>query len=1053
MDFKMKKTKQKLRSKLRSVMATLIVSSMIQTSFAAGAGSGWTTQDTKTALGGVTQILGQYVQMRGQNMNMQIQQAANARTQQMMMSMQPQVGPAQFFPECPVLQRISNMPDKNSVCTGSSTNPADVGQMSAIQGMAAMASKKYESARLTSLECIANRQKAFDGQLVDFQNRLQAMADQLKQDSQTFRDNTDQMMSAMNSNWADLHGAGSSIDAKTGDFTKQFSPACATFLTGNKIDNKGGLVGMMELSKDANLAAYNFAQARPQIEASIVNDGNLISAAIKAGGVTAIDLNNVSQDNKEKISAIIQSELGSNKLVTDTYSKDIPSEMAFNVDAMNSADAEAKIKNAEANYKNNLMQKCMSGKSGSTLNEGLVIDSSTIDSLISQAGTDGGTAVAGYKSAVLKILNNSDSNVTLQMKLSQIQALDNNYKNIVFNSNVGGQNVSGSASQAFAKLASDCETFYTQASPDGGPSPQQKVQRAQVAMRQLKNAHDKLGDKIAQAVSSKLINCSTSQVNGTKACTAEVVKPASAGFCVANAATCSDQIQGCYGEVSAKVGQKTAAIKTLGMQYNAAANQMINRANQLFAQQKTAVAGLLSSIQQNYPGMKFVIGSTGGNNAGGANDPLFVSSPALSASTFGIDLVAGGQMGMEKFLSELPNKIQSLKNIIADQQKAAKAQVDEYLKGANGVPGLIESLDNQKKAWDDLAGQCKQAMDSSMQAIADANKKIDEQNANNQEFCKRYTNFATNPNPTCGGASKLISTMSKVVGTMPGSSVDFAVQVEDICASSNNDASPGGDKVKSTDIIVDDYCKDASVDNKKLFNKINKNYPSITLENLLSVAGDIKSSATPATPATAATDPKAQAETAMSEADNALEKAKEEVAAKNSAYDIQIAHEKALIARTQPNPPSDEEKLQEKEKTRLAEVAKKAAAEAVTKKTAAAEKAKKDYDAAVAAASKHAAPTAPATAADGIPLICAYVMNKSDTAGKNQALTSIIKSALELSGAQTSEQKSQLGKIHGQMRQSPCGSIANATGKGGVFLPWEAAPSATEGLPGAGVAK
>jgi hypothetical protein len=808
---KMKKTKQKLRSKLRSVMATIIMSSMIQTTFAATAAppssSSWTSQDTGNIFSAVLQTGNQFIQMRGQNMSIEIQQAAAARTRSMMSTMQPQMGPAQFFPECPVLQRISNIPDKNSVCiappdlSNKNAIASKMGEMEAYQNMAAMSARKYENSKLQSIECINGRQKNFDAQLMEFQNRLRAMADQLKQDSQTFRDNTDQMMSAMNSNWADLHGQGTSIDAQTGDFTKQFSPQCATFLTGNKIDNKGGLVGMMDSSKEANLAAFNFSQARPQIEASIVNDGNLIAAAIKAGGINAIDLNNVSEDNKKKIDAVIKAELASNQKLVDTYNKDLAADGAFNLgnlDAANSADAEAKIKNAEANYKNNLMRNCMAGKSGSTLNEGLVIDNSTIASLITQSGIEGGTSVLGYRNEVMKIINNSDLNVTLDMKLARIQALENppyNYKNMVFNSNVGGQNVAGSASQAFAKLASDCESFYTQASTDGGPSPQQKAQRAQTAMRQIKNNHDALGAKISQAVNAKLISCSSSQVNGTKACTADNVKPGADNFCVANAVTCSDQIQGCYGEISAKVGQKTALIKNLGLQYNAAANQMIDRANVLFTQQKAAVAGLLSNIQKNYPGMKFVIGGQGTSGAGGKDDPLFVSNPALSPSTFGIDLVAGGKMGMEQFLNELPKKIESLQAIVADQQAASKKQVDEYLNGPAPL-GLLASLDKEKAAWEALSQQCKNMYDTSLNQIAEASKQVDTQNAKILDFCSKYDSLRVNPDPLCSGADELTSTISDIVGSLNQKAVQLSHQAKYACASANNEATKGADAGK-----------------------------------------------------------------------------------------------------------------------------------------------------------------------------------------------------------------------------------------------------------------
>lgn len=1023
-------------------MATLIMCSMIQTSYGAEA-SPWAN-----AGNAIRQTMQSYVDQRGQGINQQIQQSAMARQQQMMSSMKPQVGPAQFFPECPVLQRITNMPDP--ACEASSINPAELGQMMGIQSMAKMAAKEYEKSTLGSLECIANRQKVFDSQLIDFQNSLKAMQDQLKQESQIFRDNTNQMMSDMKSNWADLNGGGNvkgeGIDAKTADWTKQFSPTCATYLKSNGHDNKAGLVGMMNKSNEANIAAANFSQALPQIQANIVKDGNILSAAIKSGGINTFDMNSISHDNQKHIQAILDKEKTAYESTVKTISKDIPSDAGFNVDMMDgghAADAQTKINNYSANHKNNLMRDCMAGKSGATLNDGIKIDSNTINSLITQAGTDGGTAAPGYRNAVMKIMNNPDLNVTLEMKINQIQALERTYKNMVFNSNVGGQDTAQPASQAFAKLASDCETFYNQASADGSPSPLQKAQRTQTAMQNLKNAHDAVGDKIAQSITSKLINCSDNQMNAVKTCTAAAVNPNVEGFCVGNANVCANQIQGCYGEISAKVGQKTARIKNLGLQYNNAANKMIARANQLFTQQKAAVGNLLANIKNKYPGMNFVIGG-----ANGKDDPLMISSPALSKAEFGIDLIAGGNM--EEYLKELPNKIGSLQAIIADQQEKAKEQVDAYINGGGNSPvkGLKEYLEESKGKWEKLAGQCKSMVDQSYAAIDAANKEKQKQDNKNAEFCKKYNAFANSESPTCGGAEKLTSNISDIVNSIPGQATSLAYEAEQACASSNNEAIVGGNDVDTAKIKYDSYCKQLSATTDgDLLKKINKSYPIVKNKAQLQKAAESFSFNRPETAVTAEGTSKEQ--TALDSAIKALKEA--DKAVKTAEIEKTAKEDTLKRAQTEFNSAAADKKNEAQAKLDNAKTeaakANLALENANNDKTTAAETKTKAETAKIAAETKKPDgkteddTTKTAKKDDSICKSIGSITGITPEQ-KNEKIAAFVEAAVEVAGASSAAGSSdKLTKIVGQMANSPCGAIASSTGKGGL-LPWERPPEA-----------
>ncbi len=978
----MKKTKERLHS----LAATLIISSMIQSSFAG------TTLDTVRQVGGVMSgLMNTYIQGQTQQSQAMMQQNAAIQAQRMMSTMKPQMGPAKFFPECPVLQRITNLPA--NACTTSSMNPADITTMMAFETLAQLSSQEYERSSVGSIECINTQQKAFNSQLIDYQNNLKRLQDQLKKDAQVFRDNNKKSLADMLSNYNDLNGPGTSIDARTADYAKQFSPTCQAVLKSKKSGNgNSGLLGIMNETSADNKAAADFAQNRPMIEAQIIAQANKISASIKADGIANFNPDIMSENYKGIIAPILDKENKAYSLQTGKLAADIQAiDPAFNIGNMDGtfADSNATISNALANYKSSTMKKCMAGEDGYSLNSGLKINRDTINSLVSQSSTDGGTASAGYRNAVVKILDNPDVNVTLPMKLQQIQALDKTYRNMVFNTNVGGQNTTESASQAFAKIASDCETFFSQRSSSGVMSPQEKGVRAQTAMQTLKNAHDALGAKVAAAITAKLLHCNGDKKLSGATCTEASMTPStSSNFCLDSASSCSQEIQGCYAEVSAKVGLKTAQIKSLGAQYNASAKNMVANANVLFAQQKAAVTGLMAGIHQKFPGMNFVIGGQG------ESDPLFITDPAMERGTpdFGIDLVAGGNL--DAYLNELPNKIGNLSKLIDEQIKKSDAEIKDYLNGSS-PPGLIASLAAQKDKWDTLAGKCKDMIKSSSEAIAKSREETTKQNQKNAEFCQKYNALSNSPNPNCAQVQNLTKTMGSVLN-FQGNATSIAADAEAACAETNNEANPGGGLPEKGEVTFSNLCgSSGGNDNDKLLSRIKDLKINITSIDKLKKG--------------------------------IPEQTEEDKAAVDDAKKIQKEAETARAALNTSDPKAtDKEKVVQKDNLEI-----------INTKLEAANK--------VIADSNTAYPN-PSSICKSI-----YDANKTGTesvVSRNESIKNILTEALKSAGDTPLEAKSRLSEVVGQMKLTSCGSISNATGQKDNFLNWlSAAPdAAAQGL-------
>jgi conjugal transfer/entry exclusion protein len=184
MDLKMTKQMKKLNQKFRSIIATTIMCTMIgQNAYA------FTADDFSKAGQTVVGLIKSVTDIQSQQAQITNQAQTVGNTQNLMRSFQPQFGPAQFFPECPAPQRLSNMPI--GACEAPIPTTEGLSKLMSFQTLAKMSSFEYERASLGSIECIQNQMKAFNLNFTRMQNNLKNLQDQLKQQSQQFRDEND----------------------------------------------------------------------------------------------------------------------------------------------------------------------------------------------------------------------------------------------------------------------------------------------------------------------------------------------------------------------------------------------------------------------------------------------------------------------------------------------------------------------------------------------------------------------------------------------------------------------------------------------------------------------------------------------------------------------------------------------------------------------------------------------------------------------------------------------------------------------------------------------
>ena len=323
-----------------------------------------------------------------------------------------------------------------------------------------------------------------------------------------------------------------------------------------------------------------------------------------------------------------------------------------------------------------------------------------------------------------------------------------------------------------------------------------KVDRGQALLRELKVLHDNYASELGTKVLEQVLSCNgETKKSGSTCGTPESFDHTAPSFCMSHASQCANEVNGCYAEATNLVETRKAKMAALAKTFNANAETMVNRSNQLYNAQKANVMEMIKLIQGRFPGTNFTI-----------PENMFISMPELKKDTYGIDLAADGSMA---FMDDLPKKIDSLKKIFKDQQAKVDAEVEDY------IGKQKNAMSTQKERWAQLASECKSQITSVTKDLAKYNsegqKKQAEQDAKTGMFCRKYSSMSENPLGACNGADKLAEDADQISSRITNDALHYTGQFRNVCNQYNNETS-----------AIPDYCgsdeenKDLSPTKRKL---------------------------------------------------------------------------------------------------------------------------------------------------------------------------------------------------------------------------------------------
>jgi hypothetical protein len=811
---------RRLKHLIKVFAVHTLILSLVQTSFIFSAQAADVTG--KDILSVANIALGTYGAFLGQKQQMIQQQIMAQKNAALMQKLSPSCKNAdgtycyqaagKYFPECPLPATMATMPQ--NVCSETIPDPAQsamqISSMITYESIAKgwvnyydqMSNEATNATYPSGLKCLTDKTKKIDSEIIEMINNLTRLQDQLNKDKETFKANNKKLLEQLSQTNDELMGASkNNLDIKTNAFAKYFSSSCQSVI-GEEGLAKGSQIGLLAIQQSiapANKRAADYNQNRTAIEAEVRADVTRIQNSIASTGLQDyFDGKNTESSKFQSLGVAAKKQAQEFQLAKDRIAKEL-SKIGYDLPTMDknfSVDFGEFLSESKNFFKKTYINNCVTGADKS----GIAISTDQILNNLQQRSTgSSGTARDKYRAALQNILN---SDAFIEDKLTQIRALEETYKDIsITYQSSNGQKVTETPYDLYVKTLEKCEQRYTQddsntAHGSNGVSQQKKVERGQALLRELKGLHDNYASNLGTKVLEQVLSCNgETKKSGATCGTAESFDHTGASFCMNHASQCANEVNGCYAEATNQVETRKAKMNALAKTFNANAETMVNRSNQLYNAQKANVMEMVKLIQGRFPGTNFTI-----------PENMFISMPELKKDTYGVDLAADGSMA---FMDDLPKKIDSLKKIFKDQQAKVDAEIDDYIGKQKAA------MSSQKERWGQLASECKSQISSVTKDLAKYNsegqKKQAEQDAKTGMFCKKYADMAENPLGACNGADKLAEEADQISARLTNDALKYTGKFRNVCNMYNNDSKDA----------IPDYCLDEEAYSKLSIQKKN----------------------------------------------------------------------------------------------------------------------------------------------------------------------------------------------------------------------------------------
>jgi hypothetical protein len=762
-------------------------------------------QELMQALGGAFNII-----KGGMNQAMQQQQAAiaQAQMQAQMNSLQPQMMPSKYHPQCAVSQAVTDFPV--GACTSPLTTEQDLAEASAYRQLAVSYDSFFQNLLAESqngpqpvgVQCIQEANKRADGQIQDRIIALQALINQVKMESQAFEQNQQKIKEEMDKNRDILYGnKTNNAETANTNFLTEFSPSCQTFYkqTGQPTIKGKGFAGLRDDSEQMKNQAGTFFNNQTSYVNDINNQLKSIRNGIKKDGLSA-DMNasitNLMGVNGRTFAfgsaeAIIQSKVAIFKKDFEIIQRDLGA-VGFNVTADDlNGDFNERMsrfaKGAGDFFRKEAIAKCVNG-SGDT---GIGLDTNQIlNGLRHRTASGSATTLSSYKTALTNILT---SDAFIDDKMAAIQRLDQRYGVGEVYVQVKGADARSRSVTPYglykqqidickARIEQD-DTFSTTAGlRDKGGSAAERIQDAERALKKAINLEKNFSQELTTSIYNRVVNCEGIQKSEEKCMPGQggklkALDTSDGNFCISQASTCANQARACYIETDTLVKKKQQAMSTMASEYNARVSGLIAKQQFFLKQVVGEVIKGAELISQFIPGTKYAFPAD-----------LFVKMPQEKMDNgYGV-AIAGDINNIDNLTKDLPKKLGDLKKLLEGQQVLVAKELGDYLNKQKA------GMTKDKDKWKKLESTCIAAIEGYNTAVAQQNQAQGEAFGESNSFCQKFNALAQNPAAGCGQAESLFEDSMNVTAGLanPGAVRASALEFQNFCNQTQNESERGG---------------------------------------------------------------------------------------------------------------------------------------------------------------------------------------------------------------------------------------------------------------------
>ncbi len=390
-----------------------------------------------------------------------------------------------------------------------------------------------------------------------------------------------------------------------------------------------------------------------------------------------------------------------------------------------------------------------------------------------QPGTKRKGTVNSFKSELQGIF---DSTGYIEDKVEKVQALVQRYgeNTVVADFMRNGQRTSTNIANILSNAINVCQKQYERVDINALFSPRQQLDTVSTLLEEYQDLGTDLSTEITSSLREKILNCDGQTVTTDSCRQGNPFSPEEDSFCFSKAKKCSSDIASCHSSLDTLVNQQTHELNRIADTENLKRKDFVGHQNAILTDLKTKIGTYAEMINATVPGANFSF-----------PEDMFIKTPETAQNRFGVFLVGGDNI--ESLFEELPQKINTLKDSLSEQNEKMRAQLGDRINDIR--QGLQESL----AEWQEVSSSCGQKLQNFQTKMGEHQAQQAQQEGEMMQktkaFCRKYNDLqGFNLGAGCDDVEDLYSDSMEIAFLINPDIINDVREYRKLCAEFQNES-------------------------------------------------------------------------------------------------------------------------------------------------------------------------------------------------------------------------------------------------------------------------